>query len=1053
MLSTERLYVAGLAVSLVTIVAAPARATDESVRESLHFFEQEVRPLLADRCFRCHGAEAPRAMGGLRINSRETLLAGGSRGPAISADPAGEHLLLDAIRYQNPDLRMPPDGPLPPESVRVLERWMALGAPWPAKHIAPVVDPIDDPIEAGRQWWSFRPVADPTPPTTLSTDARSPIDQFLFARQADAGIGHVGPATDRELARRAYLDLTGLPPTIEELDEYEADVDPDKWARLVDLLLESPRYGERQARQWLDVVRYSQTNGYELDDEKPYAWRFRDYVIAAFNDDKPYDRFLTEQLAGDAIETPTADSIIATGFYRLGPWDAEPDDDEEAAFAQYDDMLRTIGEGLMGVTLGCARCHDHKFDPIRQVDYYRMLAFVRNVSPYEAPRHAVSSPVLAPLAAGPEQIRDWQKEKGAELGRLREVEKKIRFGAEQRLASDPTAGPRARALLATPRRARTQKSQDAIDALVTTILTPAERADLFAAKTALETTAASFEGSLDWALAVGQLKQPQVTHVLGRGRADSPGEEVQPGYVPVLCSTDEEAVPRLDPGLVDNDRFGARRALAGWITDEAHPTTWRVLVNRIWQGHFGRGLVPTPNDFGAAGVPPSHPLLLDWLTRRFVDDGYRLKALHRRIMNSYAYRMSSLKDDPVARERDPDNTLLWRQNLRRIDAETIRDAVLKVSGQLNLDTMGGESFFPSLSREALAGMSRPGKGWGYSTERERSRRSVYAYSKRGMRIPFLEVFDLADPNDPVGQRATTTTVSQALAFTNGAFLNEQASALADAVRGSSDDASTWSLNAFQRVLSRRPTDDELAVCDSYLATQRDAFAAVRDDLVFRASVPDRLDEGYFPLLPGDAFLQGPRDGWSYVRGELSTPYNLTLLVDPQSGPAAFRDEIRFVDAKVTANIKLDDGCQVAGFVFRARVAAPDYDGVQLLFDPDAGEVRVIEPGSEEGPTIVQARPVSIPKDRWFSVDVDLNGDTLVARVDQVEVVRADVARARGGYFGVRAWGSDARFRDLRVITPQQSFELAPDDPGTPDERALEALCLLLLNLNEFLYAD
>lgn len=1059
MLSNDRLFLTGLAVSLITVFAPQTRAAegtvgstgDAAARDSIRFFEQEVRPLLAERCFRCHGAEALQAKGQLRINSRETLLTGGSRGPAISPDAEGEHLLLDAVRYQNPDLRMPPDGPLPAASVRVLERWIAMGAPWPEEHIAAVVDPIEDAIEAGRHWWSFRPVVDPAPPENERIEATSPIDQFLFARLAAAGLEPAPLANDRELARRAYLDLIGLPPTIEELDAYEADADPAKWERLVDELLASPRYGERQARSWLDIVRYSQTNGYELDDEKPYVWRYRDYVIASFNADKPYDRFLSEQLAGDALDDPTPESIVATGFYHLGPWDAEPDDQEESAFAQYDDMVRTISEGMMGVTLGCARCHDHKFDPFRQEDYYRMLAFVRNVTPYETPRHAISSRTLTPLADTPDRIQEWQAQKGGEIDRLREAAITIQRTAEKRMAAAKDLGPRARKLLRVPRDRRTQAQQDSIDRIAFNYLSQPERGDLFATQAKLEETATSFPGSLDWALSVGEYAEPKATHVLSRGRTDSPGKEVLPGYVPVLCRTDQDADPKLDPAMVGDEQRSARRALAGWITGEEHPTTWRVIVNRIWQGHFGRGIVATPNDFGAAGVPPSHPLLLDWLTRRFADDGYRLKALHRRIMTSYAYRMSSRQANPAAIENDPDNTLLWRQNLRRLDAETIRDAVLKVSGELNLE-MGGESFFPALSREALSGMSRPGKGWGFSSARDRSRRSVYAYSKRGMRIPFLEVFDLADPNDPIGKRATTTTVSQALAFTNGAFLNEQASALAASVRDVSDDPATWATAAFQRVLARRPTDREFRACEAYVESQRSAFAAVRNDIVLRASVPDRLDEAYALLLPDETFLDGPTNGFTYARGQLGSPYNLTVQVDPSSGPAVFHDEARFVDANVDAKIKLADGCKFAGFVFRAKVLAPDYFGVQLLFDPEAGEVRVIEPGPNET-LLVQTRPASIPIDQWFGVEVNLEGTTLVASIDQVEVIRAEVSRVRGGYFGLRAWGSDARFRGLSVVSPQRPFNVTPDDPGTPDERAFESLCLLLFNLNEFLYEN
>ncbi len=365
--------------------AEPERTPEDLENE--RFFEQQVRPLLAERCFECHGPDHVEPKGGLRMTGRDALIAGGLSGSEITPGDPEASRLIHAVRYTDSLLKMPPRDRLSSEDVAVLEEWVRRGAPWPGGAAAEAHEGGVD-IAAGREWWAFRPVKRPTVPQRSDAD---PIDALLLARIDEAGVTPNPPATDLELVRRVYQDLTGLPPSPEEVAEYVADNSSDKWPKLVDELLESNRYGVRYARHWLDVVRYAQTNGYERDREKPYAWKYRDWVAHVLNMDMPYDEFLRQQLAGDELEEVTRGSLAATGFLRLGPWDSEPDDRDQADFDQYDDMVRAISEGFLGVTIGCARCHDHKFDPIRQSDYYGLMAFVRNVLPYRKPKFSLES--------------------------------------------------------------------------------------------------------------------------------------------------------------------------------------------------------------------------------------------------------------------------------------------------------------------------------------------------------------------------------------------------------------------------------------------------------------------------------------------------------------------------------------------------------------------------------------------------------------------------------------------------------------------------------------
>lgn len=537
--------------------------------------------------------------------------------------------------------------------------------------------------------------------------ATNPIDAFVNARLREKGLKPPAMASRRTLIRRVTYDLTGLPPTPEEVEAFVQDRSELAWERLVDRLLESPHYGEKWGRHWLDLVRFAETNSYETDEAKPHAWRYRDYVIRAFNEDKPYDRFIQEQLAGDELPDGGADGLVATGYYRIGMWDSDPADKELALYDQLDDLVATTGQAFLGLTVDCARCHDHKIDPISQRDYYAMLAFFRNIHPYR------------------------------------------NGGATDEVPLPDNSGAKALAV-----------TEPGVDA--------------------------------------------PTTLLLRRGNPGSPGEAVEPAFPTILGS----AVPRIAPPSSGRSS-GRRRALAEWITSAGNPLTARVMVNRVVQHHFGRGLVRTTSDFGLQGSAPTHPELLDWLARDFMDGGWSLKHLHRRILNSQAYRASSAPSEE-ALKLDPSNDLFSRFDMRRLTAEEVRDSVLWIGGTGN-PRMFGPGVYVSLPKEVLASQSVPGKGWGQSPPEEQSRRSVYIHVKRSLLTPVLLAFDLAETDRSAPVRFATTQPTQALGTLNGDFFNEQARFLAARIRREAGSSSSAQVRrALHRVTGRPPSEAEIA---------------------------------------------------------------------------------------------------------------------------------------------------------------------------------------------------------------------------------------------------
>ncbi|QDU42351.1 hypothetical protein Mal52_08070 [Symmachiella dynata] len=668
--------------------------------------------------------------------------------------------------------------------------------------------------------WSFLPITLPAPPEIDDAWIRNPIDAFVLQKLRDEGLTPSPPADDRTWVRRVYFDLIGLPPAPEEVRAFLDDAAADKRERLVDRLLADPGYGIRWGRRWLDVVRYAETNGYERDGDKPSAWRYRDYVIDSLNADKPFDRFLTEQLAGDEVRDVSAETLIATTFLRLGTWDDEPADPKVDRYDQLDDVLGTVSSTFLGMTLRCARCHNHKFEPISQIDYARMLAIFEPLKRPQKKRAdldvLVGTPEeLAAFAAAEDRHQDALETLQDQISDLDE-HVRARFFAvgKTEIAADALQAHQTTSKKRTSQQKRlVGKTQRQLDKEIRASRTPDEQRQRDAFRSAIQAIEAAAPVSPPrgyiWRETIDAIP---VTHVFRRGDPTTPAGEVQPGFPAVLRDVNVE-IPTPDKS---RSTTGRRLALAKWMTSPQNPLVARVAVNRIWQGHFGEGLVRSENDFGIMGLPPSHPELLDWLAHTFRENGWSLKSLHRLIVLSNTYAQSSTVRTEAA-DADPENEWFWRFPLRRLEAEPLRDSILAVSGKLN-HKMGGPSVYPKIAEEVLAGQSRPGLGWGKSDEAEASRRAIYIFMKRSMLVPLLELFDLADTTASCEQRSRSTIPTQALTLLNGEFLNRQAAYFAERLTG--EDRAARVQQAYQWALSRDADETELATALDFLDRQQ-----------------------------------------------------------------------------------------------------------------------------------------------------------------------------------------------------------------------------------------
>ncbi|QDU68581.1 DUF1553 domain-containing protein [Engelhardtia mirabilis] len=971
---------------------------------------------------------------------------------------ADQSLLIEAVRRSTKDLAMPPDYALDREEVSVLERWVNDGAPWPTESVGTKVGAANIPTPR-----AFRPIEPVAPPsdTTAGADAH-PIDAFVTSALDSAGLVPGPPADPRELVRRLYFDLTGLPPTIEAVERFAADPSDDAYAALVNELLARPAHGERMARQWLDVVRYAESNGFERDGDKPHAWRYRDWVVGAFNEDLSYDAFLTAQLAGDEQPEVARDAPIATGFWRLGEWDDEPNDPQQALFDELDDSLRTITEGMLGVTVGCARCHDHRFDPISQRDYFSFLDWFRNVEPYAEPQHELGSPVLTPVGATDEAIADWRADRAEQAERRRAefdalLEPVHRRLLEEQLAGfDPAVAERARArferALELPIEERRgylleQRLPNIDRVLHALTFLERQRAWVTLARIEEEGGLGDHEGDLRWALTVREREgEPLPTHLLRRGLASSPMERTR-ASTPGAIGLPAPAAP-VDP----SSSQGRRSLLASWITDHANPLTPRVWVNRIWQQHFGVGLVATPDDFGNTGTAASHPELLDWLASRFVEDGWSTKQLHRLIVTSDAYRRSSRSIDGRAEEIDPANSLLWRQRPRRLEAEMVSDSMLFASGEL-VTTLGGPSVHPRMPREVLAGQSRPGRGWAPPEHDAERRRALYVRVQRGLIDPLSQLFDRPLPTLPSGTRSVTNTAPQALHLLNGEFAGSRAYALAERVaREAGPRVEDQVVRAFELALSRRPDNVELEAGVDHLRRIALEVEGQSRSLRFEPRVPERIDNQYFEQAEGADLLAAPGGPWRSAAGQWGEPYNGTLAADRERGPRAVLEGELGSDFRFEGTLHFDRGTAGADLILRATDQAAA-GGVIVSLDLAHGRLIVLEQATETRMVALFAGlPIAADS---LPVELALNGDRLTIVVGPQEagpLVVEGLTQLQPGSFAVATVKEGLEFSGATLTIDGRSVDLLP--PALSSERtALESLCLVLLNSNEFLWLD
>jgi hypothetical protein len=711
------------------------------------FFRKNIEPVLKRECYRCHSSQADEVQGGLRLDSPAALRRGGDSGPAIVAGNSRTSLLLLALRHEQ-GMAMPPDRPKLSDSViEAFTRWIDGGAKDPRQEISELS--ADDSLQTARQHWAFQPVGTPTPPAVKDREwINSPIDAFVLAELEAHGWRPAPPASREELIRRVTFDLWGLPPSPEAVAEFVADPRIDAYEHLVDRLLSSPHFGERMAQPWLDVVRFAESEGYEYDRPLPEAWRYRDYVIEAFNRDKPYARFLREQIAGDELDPNDAECLTAAVFHRLGPVRRNAGNPDIALSRNEVLTERTdiLGSAFLGLTVGCARCHNHKLEPISQRDYYRLQAYLAATA-----EHNISLAITSEYQAWEHQTEKIK----AEMAKLKAAAKEAATAAERDRLTE-----------------QIEALEDQLPAPLATI--PGVRND-------------------------AERRTP--IHVLRRGVWEHKGELVGPRPPSVLVPDDQSELAA--------DVSQPRTHLASWLTAADHPLTSRVIVNRLWQHHFTTGLVRTANDFGLHGERPSHPLLLDWLAAELQRSGGSLKSVHRAIVLSATYRQSSRSPwaESYAAE-DPENRRLWRFPRRRLTAEETRDAMLVVTGRLN-DSIGGPSVMVPVDPELVALLYKPSQWRVTDDPREHDRRSIYLVAKRNLRLPFFDNLDAPALQTSCWRREASTHAPQALELLNGSLSNDLAHAFAQRLRTeTNDDPEQLVDRGYRLAVGRPPTDGE-----------------------------------------------------------------------------------------------------------------------------------------------------------------------------------------------------------------------------------------------------
>ncbi|HAL70383.1 MAG TPA: hypothetical protein DCP71_01230 [Verrucomicrobiales bacterium] len=762
--------------------------------DQLQFFEKHIRPVLVEHCYKCHSTESEKVKGGLTLDTRQGTVLGGESGhPGVTPGNLSESSLYHAMTWADDDMQMPPKNKLPDEVIANFKKWIEMGAPDPReqKVAGAAGGRREINMAEGRKHWAFVPPAEaPVPELKTANWAVSKIDQWVLAGLEQAGLKPVAQADRRTLIRRIAFDLTGLPPTPEEVEAYVNDTSPQATQRVVDQYLESPRFGERWGRHWLDVARYGESSGKEVNLLYPHAWRYRDYVIDAFNRDKPYDQFLKEQIAGDLMrfdnKRDQAEKIVATGFLAIGSKGHNNRDRRQFNMDLVDEQIDALSQSMLGLTLACARCHDHKFDPVTQRDYYALAGiFLSSETLYGTHQQLQNNNpgTLIELDPAAQQVSALAKIAPAEAAELKQ-----RYDTAQKAAEEAQREAAA----------RNRENRDRNGA--------ASFLRIRAARDRAESVKADLDQFHDdgspRTLAMGTLDRarPVNSPLLVRGDLKQPADIVPRGLVEVLCA---EGEPR------NISEGSGRLDLAWFIASKDNPLTARVMANRIWLKLMGSGLVSTPDNFGIMGQKPSHPELLDFLALSFMRQGWSVKQLIREIMLTRSYQMASTYDAQNFAV-DPDNKLHWRMNQRRLEAEAVRDAMLAVSGNLNLYPVDGSPVARAAEgREGLLMLNRElvGKPYNY--------RSIYLPIIRDLIPEALSVFDFPDASLVNGERDSTNVPSQSLFLMNNPQVLSAADALAARIAKQSGSPMDRLAYAYQLVFSRAPTEPELAAIRSF----------------------------------------------------------------------------------------------------------------------------------------------------------------------------------------------------------------------------------------------
>ena len=881
-------------------------------------FALKIYPLLKEKCFVCHGDDPEKIKGELNLTTREGMLKGGEYSTEVLVPgDSSKSDLYHSVTWKNPDLEMPPkeNDRLTEDQVLLLQSWIDTGAKWPSESIQRTIreeqwsapaneDGILVKTSGGQAdtWtyrryqpeevWAFQPVIKPELPKTANAGIH-PVDAFLDAKRRANGFEKAPIADDRILIRRIYFDLIGLPPTPEEFkhwtSRFQESSDKTRTTEaLVDTLLASPHYGERWAQHWLDVARYADTGGMSNDYERSNAWRYRDYVIRSFNEDKPYDQFIVEQIAGDELADASvrqrlnlsedeihksrlegsyneqeAEWIVATGFLRMGPWDNAMVKAPEARQMYLDDVVNAVGQTFLATTMRCVKCHDHKFDPIPTRDYYRLYSAFAGTQMAERPAPFLTKENLQGLNEGKKHVekmlafatteKNKLKEKQENAARAWYKEHGTPYVSENDRKDHPDEEKPPRAV-----------GLDHVDQGQLKV----REQDEWIWKRRLERYAPmaqsvynGADGKLAWngARKLRMSKKPRTdwnpdSTILDGGTLTAPGEPVQPGVLSAI-GVPVSGAPSDDPFVTTNQLEGRRLGVAKWIADPRNSLTTRAIVNRIWQHHFNKPLAGNPNNFGVKGAKPTHPQLLDWLTADFVEHGWKLKRLHRLIMSSHAYRQAgSPPDIKKLREKDPNNDLIAYYPARRLTAEELRDGILRITGELN-PALGGLPVMPEMNMEvalaprmiqfSLAPAYQPSP-----TPEIRNRRTIYAYRVRGLADPFLEIFNQPNPNDSCESRNAAAVSPQAFTLLNSDLMTDRSLAFAQRLKKETPSIKAQVKRAFQLTLGRQPDTDEQERLVAYVKRMQSYHAETKPDPV---KYPSKITRSLVEEFSGKPF--------------------------------------------------------------------------------------------------------------------------------------------------------------------------------------------------------